>query len=95
MKSGETKLGSEESEGVRWLKLLGREDLIGTLTQYTHPEDGHQLNAEEFPVLDREAVIPIFTVIERMDSDDPKRESLIEAARASLDYWLNKPVENN
>lgn len=81
----------EETEGERWLKLLGREDLIGVPIPYHH--EGRQLRAEEFPLLDRERVLPIFTYIESLPPDDPKRRELIEAANVTLDHYLNKPSE--
>ncbi len=82
---------SEAVEGERWLKLLGREDLIGTLIPYYHK--GRQLRAEEFPILDRQAVLPIFTLIESLAPSDPERKELIETALRALDYYMHKQVE--
>lgn len=85
--SGEVK----KPDGERWLELLDRGDLVGTPIPYF--VDGRQLNAEEFPLLDGKHVLPIFTAIESLAPDNPKREEYIEAARSALDYYLAKPVE--
>jgi hypothetical protein len=96
MRKGENQESSRESElpdGERWLTLLGREELIGTPIPYY--KDGRQLRAEEFPELDREAVLPIFTLIESLPLEDPIRAEKIEAANAALDYWLNQPGDGS
>jgi hypothetical protein len=92
MSSAEAKPDAEKSEGQRWLELLGRGDLVGTPIPYY--KEGRQLRAEEFPILDRDAVLPIFTYIESLAPDDPKREEYIEAARATLDHYMNQPAGN-
>jgi hypothetical protein len=91
----EKKPESRHPEGARWLKLLGREDLIGQPIPYNHPVDGHSLTAEEFPVLDRDAVVPIFTHIESLDPDDPIRAQKIKDTNDMLDYWLNQSPDGN
>ena len=83
----------EKSDGERWLELIGSGDLIGTPMPYFI--DGRQLMAEEFlsiPECEPHARL-LFGYMESMNIDDPRREETIEAAKAMLRHYLNKPAE--
>lgn len=93
--SGEDEYTVEQAkiDGIHWLKLLGKEELIGQPIPY-YDDDGRQRVAEEFPLLDHDAVRPIFTLIESLPEDDPKRQDYIDASIEALDYYLNKPLQS-
>lgn len=85
-----------KSDGARWLELIGEGDLIGTPIPY-FDRDGRQLTAEEFTLIYDQArfeerVLPFFSRLENMSADDPERSEYIEALRAMLHLYLDKPV---
>lgn len=84
-----TTQSAEETEGVRWLKLLDEERLTGTPIPYYY--EGRQLRVEEFPLLDGYATSPLLAYIESLAPDDPKRQELIDGARQMLYYFLSNP----
>lgn len=70
-----------EPDGVRWLKLIGRGDLIGVPTKHGQP-------AEEFPSLCPQNAVDVFISLESLKINDPRREAGIAAARAMIDSHL-------
>lgn len=84
-------LRTEKPEGERWLEILGEGHLIGTLIP--HFREGKQLYAEEFPLICGSHARPAFKALENMDPSNPKREEYLEAARATLHYYLSQSAE--
>lgn len=79
------------AEGTRWLELIGEGEVVGTPIPYSR--DGHQLNAEDFPLLCGDHVRPVFTALERLDSSDPRRQDYIDSIKRTLNSFLSKETE--
>lgn len=81
----------ELSEGERWLELLDKGHLKGTLIPYFM--DDRQLKAEEFPLLCGEHARPSFVALERLSPEHPKRQEYINALGNMLNKYLPEPED--
>ena len=76
-------------QGVRWLKLIGREDRIGKPTRII--VDGVPVLAEDFDTLCGEHAQPIFAGLESLDQNDPRYNLFRDAARKAFDDHFSAP----
>lgn len=76
----------EKPEGERWLELIGYGHLKGLPTG--HWIDGQPVLTEEFDKLCGEHARPIFTALERIDTNDPKYNEYLKVARKSFEAHM-------
>lgn len=85
--SNSPEMTNPESDGARWLKLIGLGDLIGQPTEYQI--DGETVMAEDFNQLCDDHVRPRFMALERIGTDDPRFDSFAKALREGV--WKFMP----
>lgn len=84
---------NEESDGERWLKILGLSDLVGQPVTYSLKGETRTLDhAEDFPALCDEHVRPLMTVIEGMEPTHKDYDRFCTGVRSMLEDHLNIQV---
>lgn len=80
------------SEGLRWLRLIDREDYKDQQTGYAI--DGEPVLVENFHLLCDAHARPLFVVLEKIGPDHPKFEAYRTVAAKMFDkYFLPQEAE--
>lgn len=76
----------DQSEGERWLELIGYGHLKGQPTGYVI--DGQPVPAEQFDKLCGDHARPIFAALEKLDSTDPRYDQFMGVARKAFEGYF-------
>lgn len=80
-----------EPDGIRWLKMLGREDLVGK--EFTLPS-GRTIFAEDFPAVSKDGANMMYVlehVKETSGTDDPLYANNMPIAREFVEKYFGPP----
>jgi hypothetical protein len=83
----------QQSDGERWLQLIGYGHLKGQPTGYM--KDGAPVLAEQFDQLCGEHARPIFAALEQIDQTDPRFQQFREVARKAFDSYFGSPESSS
>jgi hypothetical protein len=81
-----SELPQQKPDGERWLEMLGYGHLKGQPTGYE--VNGEPVMAEQFDLLCRDNVAPMFVALERMDPADPRYKKFIGIGQAAFKKYF-------